>query len=291
MRVSHTLVAVSLCLTAAVANTAKAGWEEERERLRDLIEHKTLLEVGRQLAPAKVAERLELPYPVPEPTRTMDEVKQAAAKAAREDLDAEHPPQQLEEFRQTAEEQYELWKEGEQVSFVIRGGRGPNTLVEGRLRHVGVERVQVGNRWISRSDIDEETLARLDPQIHQDVVEAYVRRKAMTRQLARERLFEEKYPEHGKRLMKESNYVQWKGQWMPAVELFEKALEYHRGTLADEIRPRIEQEIFGENGYVQREGEWVPKNLLGRLKGAFGGGKDDDTAESGPVNKFFQGLK
>lgn len=253
-----------------------ADWKEDRDRLKNIIENKVKLEVGRRLNAPEIAERLGIPHPPPAPSCSVEEVKNAAAEAARAKVNEQFPPEQIERFRKEAEENYALWKEGDDVSFVIRAGRGRTPTVAGRLRHVGETRVQVGNRWVSRQDIDEETLARLDPDLHKSMVAAQVRKKSITREVDRERLLDEVQPTLGKRLMEEAHYVRWKGRWIAADKLFEKAIEYHRRKLAAKIRPDIEHEVFTENDYVQREGEWVPKGLLGRLKRALGSGKSDE---------------
>ncbi len=262
------------------APSRAADWKEDRDRLRTVIENKVKLAVGRRLTPPDIAERLGISHPPPTPLRSMAEIKKAAEEAARAEVTEQYPPEQIEQFQQAAEEKYALWKEGDDISFVIRGGRGRTPTVTGRLRHVGSIRVQVGNRWVSRQDIDRETLAHLDPELQKSMVAAQVRKMSITREVERERLYDEVYPTLGKRLMEESHYVRWKGRWIAADKLFEMALEYHRRKLAEEIRPDIEHEVFTENDYVQHEGEWVPKGLFARMKKALGSGTtDEDTLD------------
>ncbi len=284
MRLHQTRYAPPLLLALLLGSlmspvSRAANWKENRDRLREEIENKVKLEVGRQLNPPKIAEHLGLHYPPPAPSRSVDEVKKAAVEAAQNKVDEQFPPEQIEQFRNEAEEKYALWEEGDEVSFVIRGGRGRTPAVAGRLRHVSSTRVKIDNRWIAHQDITREALARLDPDIHKSVVEKTVRKQQITRAVERERLYDKVYPAINKRLMKDSHYVQWKGRWIAADELFEKALVYHRRKLAKKIHPDIEHEVFTENDYVQREGEWVPKGMLGRLKKALSGESDSTDPE------------
>lgn len=282
MRAQNRIVLPLLAILFAsllYSSSRAADWKEDRDRLRSVIENKVKLAVGRRLNPPAIAEGLGLSYPPPNPSRSMEEIKKTAAEATQNKVNVQYPPKQIEQFRQEAEEKYALWKKGDEVSFLIRGGRGRTPSVTGTLRHVSPTRVQVDNRWVARQDIDRKTLARLDPDIHESVVNAQVRKKSITRQIDRERLYDEAYPTLGKSLMEESHYVRWKGRWVAADELFEKALEYHRRKLAKEIRPDIEREVFTKNDYVQSDGQWVPKGLLARLKKALS--SNDDEGEQG----------
>lgn len=273
--VSSLLLGLMLGSLLICPRSRAADGSEDRDRLRSIIAAKVKLEVGCRLNPGKIAEQLGLSYPPQEPSRSRDEIKEAAAEAARNEVDQRYPTEQIEQFRKETEEQYALWEEGDIITFVIRGGRGRTPTVTGRLRHVSPIRVQVGNRWIARQDIERETLACLDPEVHASVVEALVRKKRINREVERERVYDEVHPTHVERLMKESHYVKWRGRWIAADKLLEKALEYHRRKLAGEILPDVEREVFTENNYVQSEGEWVSKGLLDRLKKALGGGENN----------------
>lgn len=248
------------------ANTG--NWKETRERLHELVEKKTTVELNKRLDPAKIAAELGYPYPVPSPTRSVEEVEKLALAAARADVEQKYPPDLAKKFHKQALETFPKWDIGDQVSFTIRGGRGPNTKVEGRLRTVAAQRIQVDNRWIIREDIDEATLVRLDPELHRAKVDQFVRRRQRELQAEKDEYREQRYAAHGRRLMRESMYALHDKRWIPANKLLRMVIEYRRKRILDTIKPRIEKSIFRSSGYVQRNGRWVPESALDRLKSA-----------------------
>jgi hypothetical protein len=171
-------------------------------------------------------------------------------------------------FHKQAQETFPKWDIGDRVSFTIRGGRGPNTKVEGTLRTVAAQRIQVGDRWIIREDIDEATLVRLDPELHRAKVDQFVRRRQREAADEKEEYYKERYAVHGRRLMRESMYALHDKRWIPANKLLQMAIDYRRQRVLDTIKPRIEESIFRTSGYVRRNGRWVPESALDRLKSA-----------------------
>lgn len=232
------------------------------------VEQKVAAEVEARLEPMKVAQKLGLPYPVPEPTMTFDEVKAKAKAAAEKDTDERFPPVSTTELRNEAQEKTPLWAIGDQISFVIRGGRGPGAQVKGILRQVGPQRIQVDNRWIVRDDIQADILAQIDPEENRKAIEAYVIRKVKRHKFQRDGFFQERYKERGREVMKEAMYRYYKGKWIPAREYFKEALNFRRKQLADQIRP-----VIAESVAKQRAGddaEAVRETMLGKLRDLFG---------------------
>lgn len=283
-------IAVVLGVFFCALPAGAEDWKAERAKLQGLADQRVAVAVGDRVDSTDIAEKLGFEYPVPAPTRTSEEIKEEAKKRAREVVDEKYPESQLEQFRKEAEEKFSRYNIGDEVSLVLRGGRGPSSRADGRLRAVTEQRIQVGRRWISRRDMAEEDLARIDEELNKQAVKDYISRRRLRREVSREDLMKNTYQEQVRQLLLASNYTYWNKHWVAKKKLFEHVVAKRRKEVDAEVRPAIELEVFEENGYLQREGEWVPKGVLGRLKKALGG-DDDDKEEGKGKGGFFSNFR
>lgn len=109
--------------------------------------------------------------PVKDKDTIVDEVRAAAIKNA---IDTLRPDDQREKINEIAERRFRMVEINERVTLLLRNGRGAGALIENQpLRAVNDERVQLGNRYIIREDLDEEDQAKFYPDINKRLKEAY----------------------------------------------------------------------------------------------------------------------
>jgi len=243
------------------------SWKAERKKIMQQIEKRVEAELKRRVDPKQIAARLRLKWPIQPPTATVEEIKEEVERKIQQMVEKKYPLAGKEEqFRKEAEKKYRLYKIGDHVSFIIRGGKGTNTLVEGRLEKINDVRIKVGNRWIIRSDISMEDLARFDSIIHKKYVERYIRAHMNRLKVMRvdyaEQLRKKLYPE----AYKEAGYVLWGRRWVPAKALVDQIVQWQRTQLKKKLQPQIEKEMFTKKGYEKFQGEWVPKKRAVALK-------------------------
>ncbi|MBP5301038.1 MAG: hypothetical protein J6Y80_06500 [Victivallales bacterium] len=102
----------------------------------------------------------------------VDDVRAAALQHALEKI---RPEERKQAIRDNADERFRMVEIGERVTLMLRQGRGASALIENKpLRGVNDERVQLGDRFIIREDLDEEDQAKFYPDVNARLKEAYV---------------------------------------------------------------------------------------------------------------------
>jgi hypothetical protein len=161
----------------------EVDWREERRKIEadiaKMVNERLAKEVTRERVVTELARNFPLSpqwkYPEPEPKQTLQEINEELIAQLKEEVKVKFPASKREGFEKAAREKYKMWQRNDDVTFVIRGGRGPDTLVTGKLSRVSAERVEVfPRRTINIRDLDDETLARLYPVYHEKMVKEYV---------------------------------------------------------------------------------------------------------------------
>jgi hypothetical protein len=181
----------------------------------------------------------------------------------------------IERLTKEAEERFALYKLGDKVSFVIRGGRGPGSRVEGTFIELLEERLRIGNRLINRMDLDEETEARFYVEVHERVKRNYlIVQKAREQAILENRMDDirqELYPP----IFIEAGFIpdvtiansDWRSgrldTWITPQMLADKL----QSTLQAQTRTRLFQENMARSGYVFADpgsgtAEWIPERVL-----------------------------
>ena len=254
---------------AAWAGPAKSNeeeaWKAERKKLEDLIETKVSERVTESVSAKEVAQRMKLPWPVRPPTMSVLKIEAEVKRRVETAVDKKYPMTVVETYRKDAQKKYALHKPGDNVSFVIRGGRGTNTTVEGRLRDINELRMRIGSRWVVRTDVEEEVLARLDPAIQEKYIARYVRVETNKYKFKRRSYGDDVRKKTQTELYTKANYTLWgrgkKKKWVPIKELVDQAVAFFKKQYAAQIRMQIQKQVFVEKGYILYQGEWMPKKV------------------------------
>ncbi len=245
----------------------EVDWKVERKKILTQIEQQVAAEVNKVVDPKKVAAQLRLKWPVTAPKKSLKEIEEEVKKRIERMVDEKYPMEgKEEEYRKQAEAKYRLHKIGDRVSFVIRGGRGTNTFVEGRFDAITATRIKVSNRWIVRSDMAMSDVACFDPDVHKRYVERYARVELNKYKIKRVDYAEALRKKFVEQAYKDAGYVKWGKNWIAARDLLDRAISFQRKQLETRIRPRLEREVFTKKGYMLFKGEWMPKKTATSLK-------------------------
>lgn len=248
------------------AESKEEAWKAERRKLEALAETKVAERVKQAISAKKVAEQLKFPWPVEAPTMTEAKIKAEIKKRVEAAVDRKYPMNVVETYAKEAEEMYALHKQGDDVSFVIRGGRGMNATVSGPLRDINELRMRVGNRWVVRTDVEEEVLARFDPTVQAKYIERYVRVQTNKYKFTREAYGKEVEAKTEEELYTKANYTLWPKtgkhrKWRPVKEVVDQAVAFIERQYASRVRKQIQKQVFTGKGYILYQGEWMPKQV------------------------------
>ena len=132
---------------------------------------------------------LENGYEVPAPRgRSGFKTDKEALEKIREDLRNElldeyhdlHPVPQRDDLEKEGRETYPMFHIGDIIpegEVSLRNGRGTNVHVRGMFSLLNPERIRIGDRWITREDLDEKTEGRFYKAVNDKIVEDYVNDK------------------------------------------------------------------------------------------------------------------
>ena len=288
----------SVVLTALVVLTAGASvyaqdapaddaWKQERKELKEQIKKKAVAKAEKQVDKKGIEKKIHqyftllcqrlkvvADWSTREPDRTKEQVSDKVKSGIQKQVDRKYPPKTKEDFEQDGKEEYRLYERGDEVSFTIRGGLGTNTLVEGKVYAVTENRVQVGNRWIVRKDMNEETQGHFYPAVHERLVEKYVRVHLIRWKILRDGYFEELLRDKLPDELLKAGYLPKTyslrtstelDNWVPAQKLVDYFYETQVAKTAEKLEPGIEKQVFANNGYVKHEGEWMPQQVAESL--------------------------
>ncbi|MCF7853991.1 MAG: hypothetical protein K9N51_04270 [Candidatus Pacebacteria bacterium] len=233
-------------------------WRTRRDQLQQQAEALALEQAAKEIDERRIAEELGLPWPVETPGRSLNEVKAELDTIIAAKVDEKFPPSRLDAIRAEIVAEYPMKTEGDTVAFTIRGGLGPDADVEGVFRDVTATHVQIGRRWILKSDMDRETLAKFDRDVQQKLIERDFRRKAYVFTQQREDYERELKRDIYTKGFRDAGYVFRQNGFVPANEVLAAAVRRDIKKRATSLRPHIEKELFENAGFVLRNGEWEP---------------------------------
>lgn len=118
-------------------------------------------------------------WPTPAPKQTPEKLKSNLEARLEKEFRKAYPEKSVNELTEEGQKKYVMVKvvDGQpkpEVSFKLRGGKGVNTRVGGKLHQVTAERLRVGSRWINRMDLDDETSAMFYEDVNERFVKEYV---------------------------------------------------------------------------------------------------------------------
>jgi hypothetical protein len=240
-------------------------WRAERRMLYERIDKEVDQELARIANPRAIAKALGMEYPVPRSPNGYAEIMAEVEEKVDDAVDLRFPASEVAGFQQEAEERYRMYEIGDRVSFVLRGGFGTNTSVEGVFRRINQNRIQIGSRWVPTSDMDDEDLARFSPELHEEMVAKYVESRKNHRELDIEKFREQLTLKLAYEHFTKNNYVYRGDRWLSKRDYLDRIVEYQIEVKEPQIRERVEQRIFRQNEYTQYEDEWMPKSEARQL--------------------------
>ncbi|NLF18826.1 MAG: hypothetical protein GX595_16465 [Lentisphaerae bacterium] len=279
----RSLLACSLCLAAWLLPAAlpaqdetteeDTAWKAERDKLTAVIDQRVKEEVDKTVKPQDVATKLGMKWPVPKPKQTKEQIEADVNRQIDELTAKQFPESRRKAFEKEAAEKYKIFQTGDEVSFNIRGGMGPNAIVRGRLLDRTAQRVKVSSRFILREDIAEEDQARFWEDVSEEYRKRYIRVQNAQYD-GKIRAFQD--AQRQTRLpaaLRAARYaaVPNKPKSLKLSDWFAEAdvLDFFCKKLAKECeereRPRIAEQVFTSNGYemvedtINNTKEWMPK--------------------------------
>ncbi len=116
-------------------------------------------------------------WPIAKPKVSLEEIVKAKTADIIQRVDIELPDSARKQFELDAQKKYEMFKNGERISIVLRQGLGTNTDVNGTFSAITAERILIGKRYVSRRDLDADTEARFYKELNAIKIDEYVRRE------------------------------------------------------------------------------------------------------------------
>ncbi len=151
------------------------------------------MEMVRGIGNFQVLADTDWTYPVDGPAKSLKAVRQDSEALIEAEMNKKFTPADQQAFEtqalKEAEEKYRMYKKGDRLEIVRRGGVGPQARVSGILMDVQVDKIRLSSKWIPQVDLSPEMSARLIPKFHKKAVEDYctAKRKKYAAQKAFER--------------------------------------------------------------------------------------------------------
>lgn len=231
----------------------------ELKKLHDEATRQAREEAVAKVDPAEVAAALGYTWPVPDPDNTIEQIRARVNGMVTARVNEEYPPDSAEKLRAEIVEKYKLFEIGSVVRFIVNDGQGVTPVAEGIYQGKDRRgRYKIGERTLHVDEFKQADLARIDPEVHERVVETeYRQRLFLVNENRRDfgtRIFAELYP----RTLREEGYTEIEGKWIAVSELVKNEAAERIDTLAKKIEPGKQQEIMSAAGYTLKDGEWKP---------------------------------
>lgn len=233
-------------------------------------------------------------WPTPEATATLEKIVEDKRAEAKQRVDRELPDSKRKAFEEDAKERYKMFKERDRITFVLRGGFGTNTQVDGIYFGKDSERVHIGSRYIARIDLDADTEAKFYQDLNIKRTEEYIRRQNERYDAVKENKIEDYLRDWLPKAFQAAEYVpdpfktgssartSKSEYWVDRLGLHTKIYQIFVKQ-ATEARTIIEtKRIFEEREWVfapnaEEKNEWMPKHIAERIQ-------QQKTAAAAPVD-------
>lgn len=243
---------------AAGCGGSAADFEREKAEIRAKAKDRARAEARGLIKEKEVATEVGLKWPVKEVTATYAELRQRVARQVQKEVLEKFPENPVDQFKAEAKKKYPAKKIGEEVSFVIRQGKGSNPEVEGAFMEVTEDRVKIGSRWVLKDDIRQEDLVKFDEELRKELRERYVLRQNARHNAKRQEFIDKRRKELYRQALLDAEYQKWRGKYVDATKVLDKAIEERVKEKAERIRPGLEREMLQDAGFVLKDGEWKP---------------------------------
>lgn len=236
---------------------------------------------------------------IPEPKKSLSDIIEQRSADIVNRVRKRYPESKRKQFEVDAHEKYKMFEKNTHVSFVLRGGVGTNTRVEGIYYNITSERVQIGKRFITRKDLDEDTEAKFYRDKNAIRIKKYI--ETMNNQYdatianAIEELKHRELPPefHANGYvpdpaMEGSSIKTAKPEyWVPRRELHTRIYNLLRDLARKAFTPIETKRLFTEKGFVEGENEegqieWMPQAEYDRIQAIKQAAAAQPGAEGGP---------
>jgi hypothetical protein len=241
-----------LFLFLILLSLASAQAQSPREIEKTIADELELL-VQQKLNKPALAKQLKLQYPITAPTMTEDEIQLKIDAATREKL-ATYKTKTPEDIAAAARERYPLYTIGDELRVTNRRGQ----TLRGTLRENSPRFVKLDDRLYSKVDLTDKSLLSIDEERNQAMVKRYISNQTNIQKDREKNTWDILDGTLGKDLRYEAGYARYRGRWMTAEALFERALVWKREKLGTHYRSEIAARVYTRFGYTRQEGEWVP---------------------------------
>lgn len=225
----------------------------------------------------------EWKWPIREPAISLEKIIEGQSFDIDRRAKFEFPDSEREKFVKDAQAKYTMFKLGEKIELVLRGGQGTNTDVEGIYHAITSERVMVGRRYISRKDLDPDTEARFYKELNSIKIEEYVRRENDVYDAKKANWIEDRKREEFPPAFHQAGYVPDPNKtgasirtakddfWLSRRSLHTKIFNFLTTQAKERLTEKLTPERFAEKGYVlapneNDEPEWMPEHIAEEIK-------------------------
>ncbi|MFA6814730.1 MAG: hypothetical protein WCS73_00345 [Lentisphaeria bacterium] len=146
-----------LFLNFSLCSAEKKSLEDLQEEIKAAVQQ----ELEKDLTPEWYAKELGLQYPIAEPTRTPQEIKEELQKKIATEVDKKIPLITYQELKKEAEKKYRLYKNGDTVILDTKNKARPK--VRGIIQRFDSERVIIDSTWVRLKDLYPKDQDSFDP--------------------------------------------------------------------------------------------------------------------------------
>ncbi|MFO7821839.1 MAG: hypothetical protein R6V56_07300 [Lentisphaeria bacterium] len=237
---------------------------KEKERIRAQAQKLARAEARGQIDRQEVAVQMGLKWPITKVTASYKELQQRVMDQVKKEVKKEFPELPEEKLQQQAEEKYPAKKIGEEVSILIREGKGSMPQVQGAFLEETDDRVKIGNRWFLKEDIKDTDLVMFDEDFRRKKRRRFILLEKEKYAVAKKAFMEKRRRQLYRQALVDAGYQKWRGKYVPAEHVLEKKINEMVEQKAERRAPKLEAQMLKDAGFVLKDGQWKP-SLMKKL--------------------------
>ena len=223
------------------------------DRLEKLVDMERRLFVASVERRREACKELGLVWPVRKPLLTPEQVRNEIEKQLADVVAAEFSPAREAALRAKADDLFRVYKKGEEVEVVLRGGRGFLPRVKGIYCGMRGPVILIGSRKIVQGDLDPADLVHFSPKLAERKKKFHLARELAAQEEQKVAFGTQKRPEVTDRVYREAGYVPREERWEAASDLLEAAMGRAAAGEVEAMRRRV----YAKYRVVRRNGGWV----------------------------------
>jgi hypothetical protein len=199
------------------------------------------------------AQSLGLPYPVPAPTKGIDDLNAELSERVRAEALKAFPEAQREVFLAEAKQKFSVYKRGDLVRVEAKDGN----VFEGRLRETSEFAVTIDLQRVRFDEMTEESLARFKPDLSATRIGRYTNQHMQEWHLKRDQHEKQIRDAMERELFTAAGYVEVLDKWIPLADYAANEWQDRRDELATRLRPLLQVQVYYDAGYRYFQGVWM----------------------------------